>query len=105
MRRVNTLTPNENEQFLRDSKGSLAPLAEVLHALKIVPDLSGAKWTFEDAEGKQFSVDFKPVPMNAKVEWLSTLKELPLYRQQADQLMWVKLLPDTQTVYLNLKVY
>jgi hypothetical protein len=104
-KRVNTLTPNENEQFVRYSNVSLLPLAEILQALKITSDLNAAKWTFEDADGKRFTLELKPVPMNAKIEWLSTLKEIPLYRQQADQAMWVKLLPDSQTVYLNLKVY
>lgn len=103
--RVNTLVQHENEQFLRYSNVSLMPLAEVLHALKIAPSIQQAQWTFEDAMGKRFSLDFKPVPAKAKVEWLSTLKEVPLYRQQADQLMWVKSLPESQTVYLNLKAY
>ncbi len=102
---VNTLVPRETEQFLRYSNVSLTPLAEVLHALKIAPDIGQTQWTFEDATGKRFSLDFKPVPANTKVEWLSTLKEVPLYRQQSDQLMRVKSLPDAQTVYLNLKVY
>lgn len=103
--RVNTLVPHENEQFLRYSNVSLMPFAEVLHALKIASDVQQVRWTFEDANGKRFSLDFKPVPANTKVEWLSTLKEVPLYRQQSDQLMWVKSLPESQTVYLNLKVY
>ena len=103
--RVNTLVPRETGQFLRYSSVSLMSLAEVLHALKIAPDIGQAQWTFEDAEGKRFSLTFKPVPANTKVEWLSTLKEVPLYRQQSDQLMWVRSLPESQTVYLNLKVY
>ncbi len=103
--RINTLVPRETKQFLRYSNVSLMPLAELLHALKIAPDIGQAQWTFEDANGKRFSLDFKPVPPNTKVEWLSTLKEVPLYRQQSDQLMWVKSLPESQTVYLNLKVY
>ena len=103
--RVNTLIPRETGQFLRYSNVSLMALAEVLHALKIAPDIGQTQWTFEDAGGKRFSLDFKPVPANTKVEWLSTLKEIPLYRQQSDQLMWVRSLPESQTVYLNLKVY
>ena len=103
--RINTIIPRESDQFLRYSNVSYMPLAEVLHALKIVPSVQQAQWTFEDAEGRRFSLDFKPVSTGAKVEWLSTLKEVPLYRQQWDQLMWVRLLPEAQTVYLNLRVY
>ncbi|HLM60353.1 MAG TPA: hypothetical protein VK308_06100, partial [Pyrinomonadaceae bacterium] len=103
--RINTLIPRENEQFLRYANPSYLPFAEFLHALKIAPDIGQAQWTFEDAEGKRFSLNLKAVPPNTKVEWLSTLKEVPLYRQQSEQLMWVRLLPESQTVYLNLKVY
>ena len=103
--RVNTLVPRENEQFLRYANTGLLPSAEVLHALKIAPDLKHAQWTFEDTEGKRFSLDIEAVASDAKVEWLSTLKEAPLYRQRSNELMWVTALPDSHTVYLNLKVY
>lgn len=102
---VNTLIPRENEQFLRYGNTSLLPFAEVLHALKIAPDLKRAQWTFEDTEGKRFSLDMEAVAPDAKVEWLSTLKEVPLYRQRFNELMWVTALPNSQTVYLNLKSY
>ena len=103
--RINTLVPRETEQFLRYVNVTYLPFAEVLHALKMAPSVLQAQWTFADAEGKRFSLDLKPVSPNARVEWLSTLKAVPLYRQQSDQLMWVSLLPESQTVYLNLKVY
>ncbi len=63
------------------------------------------QWTFEDAEGKRFSLDLEAAPSGAKVEWLSTLKQVPLNRQRSDELMWFTALPDSQTVYLNLRVY
>lgn len=103
--RINTLTPKESEQFVRYSNVSLMPLAEILNALKIAPDVNRAEWTFEDAEGKRFSLNLAAQPPDAKIEWLSTLKEAPLYRQRANELMWVAALPDAQTVYLNLKAY
>lgn len=103
--RVNALVARENVQFARYSNVSLIPLAEILHALKIAPHVNRAEWTFEDAKGERFSLNLSAQAPDAKIEWLSTLKEIPLYRQQADQLMWVRLLPDAQTVYLNLKVY
>jgi len=56
-------------------------------------------------EGKRFSLDMEAVAADAKVEWLSTLKEVPLYRQRFNELMWVTALPNSQTVYLNLKSY
>jgi hypothetical protein len=103
--RVNTLVPHENDQFVRYSDVSLLPLAEVLQALKIVPDLQRAKWTFEDDNRERFSLELEALPQDAKIDWLSTLKEVPLYRQRLNELMWFTVLPDSQTIYLNLKVY
>jgi hypothetical protein len=103
--KINTLIPNENEQFLRYSNVSLLPFAEFLHALKIVPELNRAQWTFENSEGKRFSLQLELVPANSQVEWLTTLKQVPLYRQRLNELMWVTTLPESQTVYLNLKAY
>jgi hypothetical protein len=103
--RINTLVPHENNQFVRYSDVSLMPLAEVLHALKVAKSLQRAQWTFEDDKRERFSLELEAVPQNAKLDWLSTLKELPLYRQRLNELMWFTSLPDSQTVYLNLKVY
>lgn len=103
--KVNTLVPHENDQFVRYADVSLMPLAEVLQALKIVPDLQRAQWTFEDDKGERFSLELEAVPQDAKVDWRSTLKEVPLYRQRSDELIWFTILPDSQTTYLNLKVY
>jgi len=103
--KVNTLVPHENDQFVRYSDVSILPLAEVLQALKIVPDLQRAKWTFEDDNRERFSLELEAVPQDAKIDWRSTLKEVPFYRQRSEELMWFTVLPDSQTIYLNLKVY
>ena len=81
------------------------PLAEVLHALKIVPDSQQAQWTFENDNGERFSLKLDAVPQDAKVDWLSTLKAVPLYRERANELMWSRVLPEAHAVYLSLKVY
>jgi len=103
--RINNVIPRENEQFLRFRNTGLINLAEILYTLKISSDLKRAKWTFEDAEGNQFSLDLEAVSPDAKIEWLSTLKSVPFNRQRLDELMWVTALPESQTVYLNLKAY
>jgi hypothetical protein len=103
--KVDALIPHENDQFVRSNDVSFLPLAEVLHALKIVPDLLQAQWTFEGTDGERFSLQLEALPQNAKVDWLSTLKAVPLHRERLTELMWSKALPDSQTVYLNLRVY
>jgi C-terminal processing protease CtpA/Prc len=103
--RINTLVSKESEQFVRYANVSLMPLAEILHALKIAPEINQAEWTFEDAEGKRFSLNLAAQAPDVKIEWLSTLKEIPLYREKSNELMWTTVLPEAQTVYLNLKSY
>lgn len=103
--KVDTLIPHENDQFLRYSDVNFLPLAEVLQALGIVPGLKQAQWTFENANGERFSLQLEAIPQNAKVDWLSTLKAVPLYRERLNELLWFKPLPEAQTVYLNLRVY
>lgn len=103
--RVDTLVPHENDQFVRYSDVSYMPLAEVLQALKVVPDLERAEWTFSDDKGERFSLELEAVAQDAKVEWLTTLREVPFYRQRSSELMWFTILSDSQTAYLNLKVY
>jgi hypothetical protein len=103
--KVDTLVAHESDQFVRYSDVSLVPLAEVLHALGIVRELQQAQWTFENEKGERFSLQLEAVPQDAKLDWLSTLKAVPLYRERANELMWSRVLPEAQTVYLNLKVY
>jgi hypothetical protein len=103
--KVDTLIPHENDQFVRYNDVSFLPLAEVLQALGIVTDLQQAQWTFENAAGERFSLQLAAIPQDAKVDWLSTLQAVPLYRERLSELIWFKALPDSQTVYLNLKVY
>jgi hypothetical protein len=103
--RVDTLIPHENDQFVRYSDVSMMPFAEVLQALGIVGNLQHAQWTFENANGERFSLQLEAIPQDAKVDWLSTLKAVPLYRERLNELMWFTPLPDSQTFYLNLKAY
>lgn len=103
--KINTLVPRENDQWVRYVGANYFPYAEILNALKITSNLKQAKWTFEDDAGKQFSLDVEAVAPNAKIEWLSTLKEVPLYRQRADEPVWFTVLPESNTLYLNFKKY
>lgn len=103
--KINSLVPHENDYWVRFIGAGYFPFAEILNALKITGNLKQAKWTFEDEAGKQFSLDVEAVAPNAKIEWLSTLKEVPLYRQRTDEPIWFTVLPEAQTVYLNFKKY
>ena len=103
--RVSHLVPHENDYWVSYvSVGSMTS-PEVLFTLKILPSLEHGQWTFENAEGKQFSLDISALPADEKIEWLSTLKEVPLYRQRLGEQFWFTALPDSQTLYVNLRGY
>ena len=103
--RVSHLVPHENDYWVRYvSVGSMTS-PEVLFTLKILPSLEHGQWTFENAEGKQFSLDISALPADEKIDWLSTLKEVPLYRQRLGEQFWFTTLPDSETLYVNLRGY
>ena len=103
--RVSRLVPHENDYWVRAVSVGYMTSPEVLFTLKILPSLERGQWTFEDAEGKQFSVDMITLSPDEKIEWLSTLKEVPLYRQRQGEQFWFTLLPDSRTLYVNFRGY
>ncbi|MDQ3750259.1 MAG: S41 family peptidase [Acidobacteriota bacterium] len=103
--KVSRLVPQENDYWVRFVSVGYMTSPEVLFTLKILPGLERGQWTFEDAEGKQFSIEMSAVSPDEKIEWLSTLKEVPLFRQRQGEQFWFTPLPDSQTLYVNLRGY
>lgn len=103
--KINSLVPHENDYWQRFVGASYFQYAEILRALGITPELKTARWTFEDDAGKRFSLDIEPSAPDAKPDWLSTLKQVPLYRQRLAEPLWFSVLPEAQTLYLNFKSY
>ncbi len=103
--RIDQLVAHENVYWVRLLDATFVPHAEILQALKIIPDLKAARWTFEDAEGKQFSLDIQTVSADEKPDWVSVSPELPLYRQRPDEQFWFTYLPEAQTMYVNFRGY
>jgi hypothetical protein len=103
--RVSRLVPHENDYWVRYVNVGYMTSPEVLFTLKILPSVERGQWAFEDAEGKQFSLDFSALSPDEKIEWLSTLKEVPLFRQRQGEQFWFTPLPDSQTLYVNLRGY
>ena len=97
----------ENEWLIMNSSATDITLAAMLHSLGIVPDTDRAKFTFEDDEGKQFTLDLQPVTTTGpiKLKGLPATKEPPLYRQKPAEKFWFTYLEDSQTVYVNFRGY
>ncbi|MFL6278155.1 MAG: S41 family peptidase [Blastocatellia bacterium] len=105
------LSQAENEWFIKNNSPKLMVRPEVLQALGIVPTVERAPFTFEDEQGKQFTLELKPISVLPDAGGVSRLslrpavKEEPLYRQRPAEPFWVTYLPDSQTVYANFRSY
>ena len=104
-KRIDQIVPHENDYWVRLLDAGFVPFAEILHALKIIPDLKAARWTFEDSAGTRFSLDLQTVAQDEKIDWVSASPELPLYRQKPDEQFWFTYLPEAQTIYVNFRGY
>jgi hypothetical protein len=103
--RLDQVVAHENDYWIRLLDAGFMPYAEILQALKIVPDLKTGRWTFADSENKQFSLDIQPVAADEKIDWISASPELPLYRQRPDEQFWFTYLTEAQTIYVNFRGY
>lgn len=103
--RLDQLAAHENEYWVRLLDAGYMPFAEMLNALKVIPDLKSARWTFEDAAGEKFSLDIDALGSDQKIDWVAASNELPLYRQKPDQQFWFTQLADSQTIYVNFRGY
>ena len=97
----------ENEWLIMNISASDMTFAAALHSLGIVPDQDRAKFTFEDDEGKQFTLDLQSTSATGpiKLNGLRATKEPPLYRQKAGEPFWFTYLEDAQTVYVSFRGY
>jgi hypothetical protein len=103
--RLDPLIPHENEFWMRFRGPGYMTYAEILHAAKVIPDSKLAPWTFEDADGKRFSLNIQTVEPSKKIEWVDVSDELPLYRQRPDEQIWFTHLADAKTIYVNFRGY
>ena len=114
MTRVATCFPskdNENEWFVLSTSPAFLVRPEVLHALGIVPDLSRAAFTLEDAAGRRSIVEITPVVLPPAVNGTINIgmvpvdNEPPLFRQKLGEPFWFVHLQDSGTTYVNFKRY
>src|SRR5712691_10242022 len=106
-RLLKVLSQSENEWFVLNNSPGYMARPEVLQTLGIVPNVSRAEFTFEDEQGKQFTLDLTPVVPDASFNslWLRAAASEPLSRQKQNEPFWFSYLPESQTVYVNFKGY
>jgi hypothetical protein len=89
----------ESEMYVWNFAPVYLSYAEVLHTLRILPDLKQGRFTMVDRSGKQFSIEMSPILATEKMELISAAKTTPLYRQKLDEKLWYEYLPDSKTIY------
>ena len=103
---VTTLLPKgEGEMYLWHYAPVYLSFAEVQHALRMQSSPAKGEFVFEDDSGKQFSVEMSPLPANAEVTFADAARQIPLYRQRANEPLWYKYLPESKTVYFQFRGY
>ena len=81
--RARTLLPHaESEMYVWNYAPAYLSYAEVLHALRILPNPKQGQFTFIDRTGKRFSVGMSPTLASEKIELISAAKATPLYRDR-----------------------
>jgi len=98
---------NENQWYVMNTGPAFIVRAEVLNALGVVPDLERAPFTFEDDQGRRFTLELIPVvpdgTLNARLLWAAASE--PLTRQKRGERFWFTYLPDSRTVYVSFRGY
>jgi hypothetical protein len=103
-KKVITLVAHENDYWQKHIGTGFMNQAEILNSLEITPDLLSAEWTFQKRD-EQFKITAKAIDFDEKPNWITSLREAPIYRLRPGELLWDSLLSESQTLYVNFKGY
>ena len=95
----------ESETLMVASVPQWFSIAEALHGLGIAKSAATARFTVLLDDGSERSADLAVIDANAKPEWRTASKSIPLYRQRLTEGLWFEWLPDARTVYVNWRRY
>lgn len=95
----------ESEGFVQSTSADILTSPAFLHAVKLAPKTTHARYTFEDARGRRFTLDIGARATNTKVAWLDAERKTPLYRQKWEEPLSYTYLPEHQTLFVNFKAY
>jgi hypothetical protein len=102
---VSRLIPHENETWVRSQSPMYLVQADLVHALKIVPEAEQARFVFQDDAGNTFSLDVPALANSEKVQWLEVRDEakspMALYRKNPEANYWYEYLADTRLLFLK----
>ncbi len=101
------LIPHENDMLLKLDTPAYLSMAEVLWALKLLPEEATGKFTFKDGEG-EFTLELAPVPDLTGQKLLEapdrTKTPPPLYLQNPNTNYWFTYQAETKLLYCQYNV-
>lgn len=103
VQRLNSILPEDNQQTAKMFLPDALIIPGILEGLKIVKSDSAVTLTLRDEKGETTKARLKAQaqrPAFLPVEQVHQF-ELPLYMQHNDSLYWARLLPVTQTLYVQ----
>lgn len=114
LKAVYPVVPAENDQFFKAYAFRYLNSPELLHAQRIIPELSDTVEFTLEKSGKQFKQKFKVLPSGESVplaygyvkqegDWLDARSQdtTPLYLKNLDKIYYFEHLPDLKTVYVR----
>jgi len=102
--RLKELIPADNELDRRSRLRYFFIWSGVLQAEGILPQGETGRFTFLDRNGKQLTLDVRPIPpeqfLKSQLRDLSDVGSAPLSAKNAQSNYWFEYLPDARTLYL-----
>jgi hypothetical protein len=84
--RVQSVIPQgENEWYVLQQSAQEMIRAELLASCGILPQIGQALFILQDDLNSQLNVDVMPVVPNTKLDWISVVKDSPLYQQRVSR--------------------
>lgn len=94
----------ENEGMIKKSIPKYLSNPEILHGIKIVPDIEKAVFTFENDKGENFDINIKSIDRGKGDKLIvnqSYDSSYPLYMQKSESNYWYKYLDKEKTLYFK----
>ncbi len=114
LKAIYPVVPAENDQFFKAYAGSYLTCPEVLHAQKVIKELSDKVELTLEKDGKTFKQIFKVLPKGERVptaygfvkqegDWLDAREQdaTPNYLKELDKIYFYEYLPEHKTVYVR----
>ncbi len=111
---IKPVVPIENEQYMKAYGLRYLIIPEVLHAQRVIKQLSNTVELTLEKEGKTFKLQFNTLPegetvptiygfVEQKGDWLDARNQdqTPLYLKNLDKIYYYEYLPDKKTVYVR----